>query len=87
MWMSRKVPECDVNTRDECGDTKLVWAACEGQLEEVRRLVGRGAELNIRNRAANKPSAKLSQSPEYWGRSRDCENFADESFASSNKEQ
>ena len=63
VWMSRKVPECDVNTRDECGDTKLVWAACEGQLEEVRRLVGRGAELNIRNRAANKQSAKLSQSP------------------------
>ena len=84
MWMSRKVPECDVNTRDECGDTKLVWAACEGQLEEVRRLVGRGAELNIRNRAANKPSAKLSQT---GGVLCDCENFADGSFASSNKEQ
>ena len=79
MWMSRKVPECDVNTRDECGDTKLVWAACEGQLEEVRRLVRRGAELNIRNRAANKPSAKLSQSPPSRHPSRgvllECENF------------
>ena len=80
-----------MNTRDECGDTKLVWAACEGQLEEVRRLVRRGAELNIRNRAANKPSAKLSQSPPSRhprrGVLRDFENFADGSFASSYQEQ
>ena len=45
----RKVAECDVNTRDKCGDTALHWAACEGRCEEVRRLVGRGAEVDIRN--------------------------------------
>ena len=45
----RKVAESDVNTRDDSGDTALHWAACEGRCEEVRRLVGRGAEVDIRN--------------------------------------
>ena len=36
----------DVNTQDDDGWTKLHYAACGGQYEEVRWLVGRGADVN-----------------------------------------
>ena len=40
-----------VNTKDGAGYTKLHHAAKDGQYEEVRRLVERGAHLNIRDNA------------------------------------
>ena len=39
----------DVNTQYRFGYTKLHDAAGAGQYEEVRRLVGRGADVNIRS--------------------------------------
>ena len=39
----------DVNTQDKHGWTNLHHAATLGQFEEVRRLVERGADVNIRN--------------------------------------
>ena len=38
----------DVNERDRYGYTKLHRASEDGDYEEVRRLVERGADVNIR---------------------------------------
>ena len=52
MMLCRILLDCfdrGVNAKDSAGWTKLHHAAKDGQYEEVRRLVERGAHLNIRD--------------------------------------
>ena len=56
--------EDDVNTQDVFGMTKLHHAARDGQYEEVRRLVERGADVNIKTKYAGATAVMLAAT---WG--------------------
>jgi hypothetical protein len=61
--LARKCPDWDLEIRDQAGNTPLIVAATEGDLESIRTLVRMGADLDARDEADHE-TALFTQHPE-----------------------